>query len=405
MTRSTTLRIPHLRMGLMGLSLLALSGCINDRINALDWDLRSGNTLDTTSAARQASANRPTPDSRGIITYPTYQVAVGQRGDTVATVAQRIGLDAAALARFNGLTTGDTINAGEVLVLPSRVAAASAAPTATTAAAAGLDVTSIATTALDRVGTTTLPAAAPAATPVPAAVVQTGAEPLRHQVKRGETAFTIARTYNVSARALAEWNGLNADLAVREGQYLLIPTAAPGARLPAATEGVLAVPTPGAGTPTPTPPSATQPLPDEDPAPAAAPAPNTPASPALAEDRTTASSTRMTQPAQGAIIRGYAKGRNEGIDIGAAAGSAVVAAADGTVAAITQDTQQVPIIVIRHEGGLLTVYAGVDGITVAKGATVSRGQKIAVVRAADPAFLHFEVRRGVESTDPAAFLQ
>lgn len=391
-------RTKTLRACLMGISLTALSGCVNDRLNTLDWDLRSGEGLNTTDAARAATANRPAPDARGIITYPTYQVAVGQRGDTVATVAQRVGLDAASLARFNGLTTGDTINAGEVLVLPSRVASG-AAPTATTAAAAGLDVTSIATTALDRVGTSTLPA------PVAAAPAQTGAEPLRHQVKRGETAFTIARTYNVSAKALAEWNGLNADLAVREGQYLLIPTAAPGARPPAAPAGTIAVPTPGAGSPTPTPPSATQPLPDENPPPAAAATPNTPASPDLGENRTAATSTRMAMPAQGAIIRGYAKGRNEGIDIGAPAGSAVVAAADGTVAAITKDTQQVPIIVLRHADGLLTVYAGVDGITVAKGDSVRRGQKIAVVRAANPAFLHFEVRRGAESTDPSAFLQ
>jgi murein DD-endopeptidase MepM/ murein hydrolase activator NlpD len=61
--------------------------------------------------------------------------------------------------------------------------------------------------------------------------------------------------------------------------------------------------------------------------------------------------------------------------------------------------------VIRHADGLLTVYAGVDGITVAKGDTVKRGQAIAKVRAASPAFLHFEVRRGVESTDPTTFLQ
>lgn len=397
MTRTT-----HLRATLFGASLIVLSACVNNANNTLgnlDWDLRSGNTLDTTGAARQSSANRPAPDARGIISYPTYQVVVGQRGDTVASVASRVGLDAGQLASFNGLTTGDTINAGEVLVLPSRVGAA-AAPTATTPAQAGLDVTSIATTALDRVGTTALPAPAPAAAPV-----QAGSEPVRHQVKRGETAFTIARTYNVSARALAEWNGLNADLAVREGQYLLIPTASGRPPANAAPPGTVAVTTPGTGTPTPTPPSASAPLPDEDPAPASAAPENTPASPDLAEDRTAASSTQMTMPASGSIIRGYARGRNEGIDIGAAAGSPVVAAASGTIAAITIDTQQVPIIVIRHDGGLLTVYAGVDGITVKKGDAVQRGQKIAVVRAANPAFLHFEVRRGVESTDPAAFLQ
>ena len=81
------------------------------------------------------------------------------------------------------------------------------------------------------------------------------------------------------------------------------------------------------------------------------------------------------------------------------------AAADGTVAAITKDTDQVPILVLRHADNLLTVYAGIDAVKVAKGAKVSRGQQIAVIRAATPAFLHFEVRKGVDAVDPMGFLQ
>ena len=110
-------------------------------------------------------------------------------------------------------------------------------------------------------------------------------------------------------------------------------------------------------------------------------------------------------PVAGKIIRGYVKKKNDGIDIGAAAGSPVKAAADGTVAAITKDTTGTPIVVIRHADGLLTVYAGVDGVSLAKGATVKRGQAIARVRAGDPSFLHFEVRKGVESVDPLPYLQ
>ena len=110
-------------------------------------------------------------------------------------------------------------------------------------------------------------------------------------------------------------------------------------------------------------------------------------------------------PVSGNIIRNYQPKKNEGIDIAAAAGTPVQAAANGTVAAITQDTEQTPIIVIRHDGGLLTVYAGVAGIKVKKGDKVKRGQTIATVRSGNPAFLHFEVRRGVESTDPMPYLQ
>jgi len=107
----------------------------------------------------------------------------------------------------------------------------------------------------------------------------------------------------------------------------------------------------------------------------------------------------------GKIIRGYVKKKNDGIDIAAAPGTPVKAAADGTVAAVTKDTAGTPIIVVRHADNLLTVYAGVDGVTLAKGAAVKRGQTIAKVRTADPAFLHFEVRKGVESVDPLPYLQ
>ena len=109
-------------------------------------------------------------------------------------------------------------------------------------------------------------------------------------------------------------------------------------------------------------------------------------------------------PAAGSVIRGYVKKKNDGIDIGAAAGSAVKAADDGTVAAITQDTEQVPIVVVRHADGLLTVYANITGITVKKGDKVSRGQTIAKVRDGNPSFVHFEVRKGFDSVDPLPYL-
>jgi len=82
-----------------------------------------------------------------------------------------------------------------------------------------------------------------------------------------------------------------------------------------------------------------------------------------------------------------------------------VRAADaGTVAAITRDTEKIPILVIRHAGGLLTVYANIDGITVKKGDRVKRGQKIAVVRKGKPSFVHFEVRKGIDAVDPMPYL-
>jgi murein DD-endopeptidase MepM/ murein hydrolase activator NlpD len=358
-------------------SALALAACTTDP-SQLDWDLRPDSGLSTSEAARSVTASRPAPDSRGVISYPGYQVAVAERGDTVASVAARLGVPADALARANGLQPDTALNAGAVLTLPGRVSEPAGGPNPAPAA-----VAPIATTSLGD---------APAG---PAA-----AEPIRHKVVRGETAYSVARRYNVTTRSLAEWNGLGPDLAIREGQILLIPVVVED-------RSTLAAPVtrPGSGSPTPEPPSAATPLPAENPAPASQPAPGTPASPDLGQQRTGASAAQMAMPVQGEIIRAYVPDRNEGIDIGAPAGTPVVAAADGTVATITKDTEQVPILILRHPDNLLTVYANVDGITLAKGDAVKRGQPIAVVRQGSPSFVHFEVRKGFDAVDPMPYVQ
>ncbi|NCO22576.1 MAG: peptidoglycan DD-metalloendopeptidase family protein [Rhodobacterales bacterium] len=394
-----TIRAPLL----FGATVLALAGC-GDR--PFDIDLRngmSGNVLNTSEAALAArTADRPRPDNRGIISYPTYQVAVARNGDTVNTVATRVGLPADELARYNGIPLDLGLRRGEVIALPRRVAE----PSPATGAIAPLQTGVIAARPIapsETIASTPLgdegirPAAAQAPAPVQA-TVQSGPEPVRHKVVRGETAFTVARKYGVSTKALAEWNGLNAELMIREDQYLLIPVALPGGA-PAA----LGSTRPGTGSVAPMPPSAATPLPDEK-ATAAKPK-ETPPSPALAGTQTKISDTgRFVTPATGPIIRPYAKGKNDGIDISAPAGSDVRAADAGTVAAITRDTDQIPILVLRHAGNVLTVYAGVDSIAVQKGDTVRRGQVIAKVRPAAAPGLHFEVREGFDSVDPVPYL-
>ncbi|SOC13087.1 murein DD-endopeptidase MepM/ murein hydrolase activator NlpD [Rhodobacter sp. JA431] len=382
-----------IRMTLSSIALLTVAGCV-------DEDFRRFGDLgfDTSNAARQATVARPQPDSRGVISYPNYQVAVARQGDTVADIANRLGLDGARLARYNALKPTTVLNRGEVVSLPFRVADAPAgsAPATTSAGTERIDITSLASGAIDRAEGTQTAAAAPS-TPAP----PVGAEPIRHKVARGETAYSIARYYNVSAKALAEWNGLPSDMSVREGQYLLIPVAAGKAPAPATA----AITQPGQGSPTPEPPSAAQPLP-EDHTPAASTPVDRSAAPNLGTSRTAASGGgKFAMPVSGAILRPYVKGKNDGVDISASAGTPVKAADAGTVAAITKDTEQVPILVLRHEGGLLTVYANIDGITVKKGDRVSRGQTIAKVRAGDTGFVHFEVRKGYDSVDPMPYLQ
>lgn len=383
-----------LRVILAGTALMALAACQG---GPTDWDLRRPeNGLSTAEAARQATLARPQPDARGVISYPTYQVVVARRGDTVASVAARVGIPAEELARHNGLETDLVLRADEVLALPGGGTGAAMPAPMGGITSGPIDITTLAGGAIDRAD-----ASRPVQTAAPAPAPAAGPEPVRHQVQRGETAFAIARRYNVTPKALAEWNGLGPEMMVREGQYLMIPVADQVRREVAAAAPV-AVPPPGQGSATPTPPSASQPLPD----PAATAAPAGPASPQLGNLRTEASgSARFALPVQGQIIRGYEKRRNEGIDIAAPAGATVQAAADGTVAAITRDTNQVPIMVIRHTGNLMTVYANIDNIAVERGETVTRGQALASVRAGSPSFVHFEVRDGIESVDPMPYLQ
>ncbi|MDX5412434.1 MAG: LysM peptidoglycan-binding domain-containing M23 family metallopeptidase [Rhodobacterales bacterium] len=414
--RRTAPRRTLRRLILAGTALGLLAAC--DR--PLDFDMRGnfGNTLDTAEAARQPVANRPTPDARGVISYPNYQVAVARRGDTVADVATRVGVSADELARFNGLRPADPLRPDEVVALPRRVA--EPAGGFATGQSGGTDIAGMASSAIDRsdaaaVSTTTLPpagggmitpaSAAPAAAATTAATpprAQVGQEPTRHQVKRGETAFTIARLYNVSVRSLAEWNGLGADYTIREGQYLLIPV--PEAQPPARPAPAAAVTAPGAGSPTPVPPSAATPLPAEVPKPAAAPAPATTAPDLGAGQSAPSRNAQLATPVQGTIIRDYQKGKNDGLSIQAPSGTAIVAAEAGTVAAITTSADQVPIIVIRHPDNLLTVYANVEGATVKKDDKVTRGQKIAQIRSGSSNYLHFEVRKGFDSVDPTPYL-
>ena len=231
-------------------------------------------------------------------------------------------------------------------------------------------------------------ATTPAATATPAAPART------HRVVAGETGWSISRKYGITPQDLAAANALDAAMTVRVGQELKIP-ATGATRVSDAS-------IPGQGTPTPTPPSASQPLPDEKTAPSSAPVAK-PATPDLGATRTAASgSGKFQMPVAGSIVRAYSKGKNDGIDISAPTGTTVSAAGSGRVAAITRDTDGVPIVVIRHEGELMTVYAGMSQLSVQKGDQVKAGQKIGT--AGGSGAIHFEVRKGFDAVNPESYL-
>jgi murein DD-endopeptidase MepM/ murein hydrolase activator NlpD len=363
------------------LAATTIAGCTNSF--SLDVRDQFGGILDTTSAAATAVAERPEPDARGMITFATYQVVLARTGDRIGDVAARIGVDADQLGRFNGIPEDAVLRYGEVIALPANM---------TAEAADGAPLTA---TVVDISELSDEPSSAAKAV-----------EPKRHQVVDGETIYTISRLYSVSAEDLAKWNSLDVTTELRPGQYLLIPVTQ---NLPRPVSA------PGEGSVTPAPPTSTRPQPRSAPpqilaqTQAQAQAITPPAGPVTAVNtgpitQASQSDARFMRPVSGTIIRSYKKGVNEGIDIGAPEGAAVLAADVGTVAAITKDTKGVAIVVIKHADGLLTVYTNVDSLLVKKGDSVTRGQKIAKVRAATPAFLHFEVRKGLQSVDPDDFI-
>jgi murein DD-endopeptidase MepM/ murein hydrolase activator NlpD len=119
---------------------------------------------------------------------------------------------------------------------------------------------------------------------------------------------------------------------------------------------------------------------------------------------------RFAWPLSGQVTSAYGRrGRrnHDGIDIAAARGTAVRAAADGWVAYVGALRGYGRMIIVRHAAGFATVYAHNALQHVRAGALVRRGDLIATVgrsgRTTGPN-LHFEVRRDDVAYDPLGFL-
>lgn len=65
------------------------------------------------------------------------------------------------------------------------------------------------------------------------------------------------------------------------------------------------------------------------------------------------------------------------------------------------------VILVKHDKGLMTVYAHLDEVLVKRGDVVSAGQKIGTVGKSgtvkEPQ-LHFEIRKGTTPVDPKKHL-
>ena len=103
---------------------------------------------------------------------------------------------------------------------------------------------------------------------------------------------------------------------------------------------------------------------------------------------------------------------HNGIDIAAEAGTPVCAAAAGVVSSTYEDDTMGTTVVIRHDGGYVTVYSSLDAeLAVSVGDSVELGQTIgqvgntALLESALGDHLHFSVSCNDEAMDPALFLE
>ncbi len=97
---------------------------------------------------------------------------------------------------------------------------------------------------------------------------------------------------------------------------------------------------------------------------------------------------------------------HSGVDIGAGAGTNVLAADGGTVTVATYSSSYGNYVMIYHADGSSTLYAHMSSLTVSAGQTVSQGDVIGYVGStgwSNGPHLHFEVRIDGATTDPLAY--
>nr|MBQ8245447.1 M23 family metallopeptidase [Oscillospiraceae bacterium] len=102
---------------------------------------------------------------------------------------------------------------------------------------------------------------------------------------------------------------------------------------------------------------------------------------------------------------------HHGVDIAAEAGTAVCAAAAGTVYSVYDDEELGTTVVITHDGGYTTKYASLaEDVSVTPGDSVTLGQAIgtvgttALLENALAPHVHFSVTCNGESMDPMEFI-
>jgi murein DD-endopeptidase MepM/ murein hydrolase activator NlpD len=269
------------------------------------------------------------------------------------------------------------------------------------------------------------PVVTPAAVAAPSSnLVSVPTDAYVHQIASGESLYTIARRYNVTAQAIIQANGFSSPDKIYVGQKIVIPGRAdllakmgptqvasvePETVVPAAAPAAIAPvtkPTNELATLQPT----VKPL---APAPQAEPVKQASIAPAqqpLAPkaEPVMSGSDKFRWPISGRVITDFANSKGTGINIEAPEGAAVRSAEGGQVIYAGSGVEGYGnLILIRHPNGYVSAYAHLKDMNVAKGTVVSRGDNIGTAGktgSVSKPQLHFELRKGATPVDPIPLL-
>jgi murein DD-endopeptidase MepM/ murein hydrolase activator NlpD len=213
-----------------------------------------------------------------------------------------------------------------------------------------------------------------------------------HTVRRGDSVYVISQRYAVSQYQLAQLNFLKPPFELKIGQKLQLPNSLDFSVLDVGLpDGVS-----GANI--------------------AQPAPTKTSAPAASRKRfvapSLAGSSGFSWPVQGEIITEFGPSQrgvhNDGVNIAASEGASVGAAAKGRVAFVGTNIKSFgKLVLVKHDGGIITAYAHLGDISVKEGDIVNAGQSIGTIGSSgrvDSPQLHFEIRKSRQPVDPRTLI-
>ncbi|MCH1376860.1 MAG: M23 family metallopeptidase [Alphaproteobacteria bacterium] len=213
-----------------------------------------------------------------------------------------------------------------------------------------------------------------------------------HIVRPGDSVYVISQRYAVSQYQLAQLNFLKPPFELNIGQKLQLPNSLDFSVLD------VGLPDGVSGT------NIAQPAPTKTSVPAA------PRKRFVAPSL--AGSSGFSWPVQGEIIAEFGPSQrgvhNDGVNIAASEGASVGAAAKGRVAFVGTNIKSFgKLVLVKHDGGIITAYAHLGDISVTEGDIVTAGQSIGTIGRSgrvDSPQLHFEIRKSRQPVDPRSLI-